>query len=72
MTESLREHVPPPLAWTISPARSRFAQLDNADDRCDGSDKEHYTDDRDGQRHDDRGDSHVRLLLDDTGWRTSA
>jgi hypothetical protein len=72
MGESLREHVLPPLAWTISPVGSRFAKPDNADDCCDGADKEHYADDRDGQRHDDRGDSHVRLLLDDNATRAGA
>jgi hypothetical protein len=41
-----------------------FAELDDADDRRHRTDKEHDTDDRYDQRHDDRADSHVRLLLE--------
>ena len=58
MPESFGEHVPPPLARMITATGRGFAELDDADDRCHGADKEHDTDDRDGQRHDDRGDSH--------------
>ena len=62
--ERLGEHLPPALARMITSARGGLAQLDDADNRRHAADKEHNTDDRDGQRHDDRGDSHVRLLLE--------
>ena len=61
--EGFGKHVPPALAAMITSAGSRLAELDDADDRCHGADKEHDTDDRDGQRHDDRDDFHLRLLL---------
>ena len=43
----------------ITPAGSGFAELDDADDRCHGTGKEHNTDDRDGQCHDNRDDLHL-------------
>ena len=61
--EGLGEQVLPTPARLITSAGSRLAELDDADDRCHGADEDHDTDDRDRQRHDDRGDFHVRLLL---------
>jgi hypothetical protein len=63
MPEGFSEHVSPPLATMITPAGSGFAELDDADDRCHGTGKEHNTDDRDGQCHDNRDDLHLLLLL---------
>jgi hypothetical protein len=45
MSEGFGEHVPPSLAGMITSPGSRFAQLDDADDRRNGADKEHNADD---------------------------
>jgi hypothetical protein len=63
MPESFGEHVPPAPAGMIASPWGWFAELDDADNRCNGADEQHNADNRDGQRHDDRGDSHARLLL---------
>ena len=70
MPESFGQHVLPALARMITATGRRFSDLDDTEDRYHGADKEHDTDDRNGQRHDDRGDSHVRLLLE--AMRSSA
>ena len=61
--EGLGEHLPPPPARMITATGRGFAELDYADDRCHGAGKECNTGDRHGQRHDDRDDLHLRLLL---------
>jgi hypothetical protein len=64
MPEGFSEHMTPAVGRMITSSWSGSAELDDVDDRCNGADKEHDADNRDGQRHEDRGDFHVRLLLE--------
>src|SRR5215211_3705689 len=64
MAQGFGEHAPPALAAMITSARGGFAELDDGDDCCDCPDEEHDAHDRDSQRHNDRDDFHLRLLLE--------
>src|SRR4029453_13177929 len=62
--ESFGEHPPPALTRMITATGRGAAQLDYPREPCHAADEQHPTHDRNGQRHDDRGDFHLSLLLE--------